>query len=203
MELYESTVESLATAMELEPFLRRVPSTYDVPVDGFEDPEVVEASDGSPQAPVERALAFRREATSLRELSSIVTKESAAQVHERIRTADLASLELVLEQDVVDTIQANPEYREPFLRVAAAEQVTVFVHEGPFPFLLALDEDRVALCVTTEDGFPATLVVAESSQVYDWAESVFERFWSEGTPFAERDAPLDSTESVDPDMPQH
>jgi len=175
IDTYDAAADSLATAAKLEPFLTHVRAdTCDVPVGAFADAEVVEATASSPNEPLERALAFRRRAERLRELSSIVVKESAKQLHQRIRDGELADAEVVLERDVVDTIRETPEYNDSFGDIVGSETATMYVHDGSVPFLLTLSERRVAVGATTDDGFPAALVVSESPDAYEWGESVYE-----------------------------
>jgi len=183
VDTYERATHALADATALEPFLTRLRAdACDVPVDAFEDPEVVEATKSSPNAPIERALSFRQTAEHLRELSSIVAKESASQLHQRILDDDVSGVEVVLERDVVDTIETHEEYSQSFEDIVDTDVATAYVHDGPFPFLLALTDRRVALGATNDDGFPAVLVVSECPEVHDWAESVYERFRDEATP---------------------
>lgn len=184
LETYESATESLSVGETLEPALARLRADVcDVPVHALADAEVVEATEGAPNAPLEGALSFRQSADSLRELSSIVTKESAAQVGRRLREGDIDELELVVERGVVEAVEETPEFEDSFRELVDADAAAVFVHEGPFPFLLALSPDAAAIGVTNDDGFPSVLVVADSPAAHDWAESVYEQFREEATPF--------------------
>ncbi|MEF8871505.1 MAG: HTH domain-containing protein [Haloarculaceae archaeon] len=182
IDTYETATESLSAAATLEPLLTHLRGDIcDIPVDAFADAEVVEATKSSPNAPIERALSFRQSADSLRELSSIVAKESADQLHQRVADGKIADVELVLERDVLDTIEANPEYSKSFDEIADSAEVSVYIHSGPFPFLVALTERRVAIGATNDDGFPAALVVSSSPDARSWAESVYEAFRSDAT----------------------
>ncbi|WP_302082421.1 helix-turn-helix transcriptional regulator [Salinibaculum rarum] len=182
MRTYETAVTSLDAAATLEPLLTHLRGDFcDIPVDAFADAEVVEATKSSPNAPIERALALRASADRLRELSSIVAKESANQLHRRIRNGELSEAELVLERDVLETIDETPAYRESFDEIVANPNVTSYVHDGPFPCLLILSEEHVAVGATNDDGFPAAIAVASSSDARSWAESVYERFRIEAT----------------------
>lgn len=194
---YESAVESLETAEDIKPFLKRIPGdTCDVPIPALRDAEIVEAGGRNPSAPLERALTFRRGADHLRELSSIVTRESAEQLRRRVRNGAIQEAEIILEREVVETIESSPEYREGFDEIVQATSVSVFVSESSFPFLLALKPAEVALGVTDEQGFPTALVISDSETVYDWTESVYERFRADATRFEERQAVSHSTYPV-------
>lgn len=186
IETYETATDSLTAAATLEPLLTHLRGDIcDIPVDAFADAEVVEATKSSPNAPIERALAFRQSADSLQELSSIVAKESADQFHRRVLDGEISDAELVLERDVLDTIEATPEYSESFDDIVNSPEVTVYIHDDSFPFLLALTERRVAIGATNDDGFPAALAISSSPDAHSWAESVYEEFRSGATQLPE------------------
>jgi predicted transcriptional regulator len=194
---YESAVESLETAEDIKAFLKRVPGdSCDVPVPALTDAEIVETGGSNPNAPLERALTFRHGAEHLRELSSIVTRESAEQLRQRVREGEIQNAELILEREVIETIQSSPEYREGFDEIVRAKSVSVFISQSSFPFLLALKPAEVALGVTDKQGFPTALVISDSETVYDWAKSVYDRFRADATRFGDRQAVSDSTYPV-------
>lgn len=204
LEAYESATDRLAIGDKLEPLLKRVRADRsDIPIESFRDAEVVEATGNNPNATIERVLAFRESADRLRELSSLVTKESAGQLTQRVEEGDIDHVEVVLERDVVDTIEENPEYREPFERTVEADAVSMFVYEESFPFLIVLAEQQVALAVTDDAGLPAALVIADDPEAYEWAERTYDQFRDAATPLSGSRIPSGMTGSVESDSGYH
>jgi len=182
------TVSALGPPTDLEPFLRRVPAdAFDLDPAALADAEVTVAEPGSPYAPVEAVTELRARSSTVRELSSIVARDSAEQVHDRAVQGD-ATFEIVLQDDVVEQIHAAAEYRSQFEATVDQAGVDVRVYEGTFPFLVVLLDDAVALGATTDEELPAVLVVSESDAVREWAESVYAEFYAASTPYVEYDA---------------
>lgn len=179
----KDAVADLEPAVKLAPFLERVPAeSFDLDPDALADASITVAEPGSPYAPVERVTELRQGSRTVRELSSIVARDSAEQVHDRAVTGD-ATFEIVLQEDVIDQIHGSAAYREQFERTVAQEGVEVRVYEGTFPFLVVLLDDVVALGVTNEEALPAALVVSEDSTVRAWAEERYEEYYSAARPY--------------------
>lgn len=173
----DDLLADVGTGDDLEPFLSRVPAdAFDLDPRLLGDADLVEATSERPLAPVERAMELRAGSTTLREFATVVMRESAAQVHERVREADpSATIEVVLDADVAATMREDPEYRDSLETMAGAEAIDYYVH-GELPYLLALLDDRVLLGVVDERGTPLALVESGDDRVYDWAEDTFEAY---------------------------
>lgn len=179
-----TTVADLDDIAQLSAFLRRVPAdAFDLDPTTLAEASVILADPGSPYAPVERVTELRRDATTIRELSSIVARDSAEQVHDRAVSGD-ATFEIVLQDDVVEQIHASEAYRRQFERTVSQAGVEVRVYDGVFPFLVVLlDEDTVALGVTNEENLPAALVVSDDDRVRSWAETVYREYYEAARPY--------------------
>ncbi|MFB6105175.1 MAG: helix-turn-helix transcriptional regulator [Halobacteriaceae archaeon] len=181
----ERTISDLGPHTELEPFLRRVPATaFDLDPGALADADVTVAEPGSPYAPVEAVTDLRARSSTVRELSSIVAQDSAEQVHDRAKRGD-ASFEIVLQDDVIEQIHADDGYRTQFEAAVEEPAVDVRVYEGTFPFLVVLLDDAVALGATNDEEMPAVLVVGAADRVREWAESLYQEFYEQATPYEE------------------
>lgn len=178
-------VTDVDTATSLAPFLRRVPATaFDLDPTTLAGAEVTVAEPGSPYAPVEEVTTLRQQSSTVRELSSIVARDSAEQVHDRAVAGD-ASFEIVLQADVVDQIQASDTYREQFERTVEQAAVDVRVYAGEFPFLIVLLDDVVALGVSNEEEMPAALVVSDAAAARSWAERRYQTYYDDARPYTD------------------
>lgn len=178
-------VADLEVTTGVAPFLSRVTATsFDLDPRKLADADVTVAEPGSPYAPVEEVTALRRQSSTVRELSSIVARDSAEQVHDRAVAGD-ATFEIVLQADVVDQIHASDAYRDQFERTVDQPAVTVRVYEERFPFLIVLLDDCVALGVTNDEEMPAALVVSTASDVRSWAEDKYRTYFEAADPYTD------------------
>jgi predicted transcriptional regulator len=180
---YDRMQQTLSVAERLRPFLRNVPGdAFDLDLRHLADAEVVFAEDSSPYAPMDRALEFRRGSSRLRELSSVVARDSVAQLTERLDEEDQFDVEVVLSADAVESARANDDYASDFGDHRTADALSMYVYEGTLPFLLTIGDESVALGATDESGVPAALVVSDADRVRSWASDVYERYRAAARP---------------------
>lgn len=165
----------LDAVSHLRPFLSRVPATeLDLPLEALADATVTTAAEGEPYAAVERVTALRREADHVRELSSIIARESAEQARERAQAGE-ATFEIVLAGPVVERVREG-RFADTVSETAAVEGVELYESPEAAPYLLALTDEAVALGVTNEENVPVCLVESRDERVLAWAETTFERY---------------------------
>lgn len=175
---FEAVREDFETANGLSAFLERVPAhEFDLDPHLLADARVTAATPAEPLAPVDRVVEIRADSERVRELSSVVARDSAEQVAER---ATEGSHEVVLTADVVESLTSGSEYGEAF--ESALGTVDFYVHDGDFPFLLALLDDRVALGVVDEHDRPQVLVESADDEVYEWAERTYREYRNAADP---------------------
>ncbi|WP_255152509.1 helix-turn-helix transcriptional regulator [Halorarius halobius] len=163
--------ESFETAARLAPLLGRVPAgAFDLSPADLADAEVTTATAMEPLAPIERVTEIRADSETVRELSSVVARNSAEQVVARADAGD-TDHELVLTADLVASLTDSSDYGDAF--EATRDAVDVYVYDGEFPFLLTLLDDRVAFGVVSADDTPEALVESTDPEVYAWAESTY------------------------------
>lgn len=174
-DAYERVREDLETAAGLSAFLSRVPDeAFDLDPRLLAGARVTEATAAEPLAPIDRVTTIRAESTTVRELSTVVARESVEQVRERADEGEAAH-EIVLSAEVVESLTNGSDYAEAFEATDAAG-VDYHVHDGDIPFLLALLDDRVALGVVDDEDRPVVLVESTDDRVYEWAEATFEAY---------------------------
>ncbi|MFW5963973.1 MAG: helix-turn-helix transcriptional regulator [Natronomonas sp.] len=167
----------------LAPLLGRVTADeFDLDPTALADADIVEATAEQPLAPVERAMAARRNSETLREFATVVMRDSADMAHERIENAtDNDTVEIVVDAAVVASMHDDPAYSDHLEGARNADGANYYVHDD-LPYLLAVLDDRVLFGVVDERGTPLALIESESEAVYEWAEATFERYREEAEP---------------------
>lgn len=177
---FSDLLDTFELGDDLAPLLGRVTTDeFDLDPAALADADIVEATAEQPLAPVERAMAARKNSESLREFATVVMRESADMAHERTKNAtDDDTVEIVVDAAVVASMREDPAYEDHLDGAANADGANYYVHED-LPYLLAVLDDRVLFGVVDERGTPLALIESDSETVYEWAESTFDRYREE------------------------
>lgn len=174
LDAFAGLHEAADVGAHLEPLLQRVsPTAFDIDLSHLADARVTEATPAEPLAPIDRVTTIRADSGTVRELSSVVASDSAAQVVRRAAASD-TDHEIVLTADLVESLTNGSDYGDAF--EAARGAVDFYVYDGSFPYLLTLLDDRVAFGVVNEDDTPAALVESTDERVYEWAEETYRSY---------------------------
>lgn len=174
-------LDKVGTAMELQPFLRWMP---DDPIDFdpwyFADAEIVISDSSDPYAPVTRHVEKMKQAEYYRCLLPAVglqpmsiARDCVVQGHKH---------EAVLDPDVMETIQNNPEYVEVLDDMCQSDRCEIFVADQPIQFHLGLMTDTVQIGVEDDTGTPRALVETNEDIVRAWAEDIFNEYKQQASP---------------------
>ncbi len=158
----------------------------DVPVDvdphALVDATIVEATAANPYAPVESHLETLTTATHTR----AVLPATSADALETARSAAESgtTAEIVLTDEVVETVQSTPALREHFESLADMENVTTYRYDGEVPYYLGVLDDAVQIGVHDEAGIPQALLESRDDDVREWAMERYEAYRADAEPLA-------------------
>lgn len=184
LDAYLDVVDRLAAADRLGPFLERVPAdAFDLDPLALADAEIVVRAENQPYAPMDRVLAVRREASTIREVADIIQADSAGQLRERVEAGELTAT-VVLESGVLDAVSENDGYADEFEAALASDGTDFYAYEGDVPFVFGLMDDTVVMGVTDDVGIPDAVVVSDDPAVREWAEALFESYRDAATKLA-------------------
>ncbi|MFB6120348.1 MAG: helix-turn-helix transcriptional regulator [Halobacteriaceae archaeon] len=173
---YDAFVSAVGVSQRLQPFLSHVPpGELGFGLEHLQDAEMLAGSEETPLAPLERALELRKRATRIREVTSIIARESAGQLADRITEADL-DVENVVTEAALREARSNPDYADALTATRGAEGHTLYVTDRDVPFLLGIFDDTVVLAATGDDGLPVAVVITEDETVLDWARAWFRSY---------------------------
>lgn len=173
---YASMEESLALSERLEPVLGRIPDgAFDLDPGHLAGATVRTAEEGGPYRILERVLELRREATRIRELSSVVEERSVHQLRDRLDSGADLDVEFVLTADAAERASEVETYESPHRAILESDATSGYVYDGSFPFVLGIFDETVVLGVDGGD-LPHAMVESDDPDVRAWAEETFAEY---------------------------
>ena len=163
----------------LSPLLEVVADTVPrCPTDVFADATVTTTSTGDPFAPLARFISLVRETDSLCMADSYaIAPTYIDEIHGRI--LDGLETKVIERPDVAADIIEN--YPRKCVQLCASEYLTMKLHDD-LPFGLVILDGRIGIGIRdAESGVPRAFVDTEANGAREWAEAVFESYWSEAT----------------------
>ncbi len=167
-----------ATA-RLSPLLEAVSDTVPAcPTGVFADATVTTAESGDPFGPLARFISLVRETASLRMVDSYaIAPTYIDEIHGRV--LDGLETNVIERPDVAADVIEN--YPKKCVQLCASDFLTMKLHDD-LPFGLVILDDRVGIGVRdAETGVPRMFVDSEADKAREWAESIFDSYWSEAT----------------------
>ncbi len=173
--------QSVETAYRLAPLMETFRSQYPTfDVTGFADATVTTAGPGDPYRPMRRYYSLVEETETLYGFdTTTLSPEYIDTVHQQIR--DGMETELIYPPAVITQfLSVHPEWMAESVENG---HLVLRVHPN-LPHGLAIFDDRVAIasyCETT--GALRTFIDTDTSAAREWAERVYESYWSEAKRF--------------------
>jgi len=171
--------EDVEATVRLSPLLEAVSDTTpQCPIGSFADATVTTTDSGDPFAPLARFISLVSETESLRMADSYaIAPTYIDEIHGRV--LDGLETEVVERPEVAEDIVNN--YPKKCIQLCASEFLTMKLY-ADLPFGLVIFDDGIGIGVRdTETGVPRAFVDTEANEAREWAEMVFESYWSEAT----------------------
>ncbi|QPV62439.1 ArsR family transcriptional regulator [Halosimplex litoreum] len=202
---YESTAtgrlvadafSDLLEALDLERDLRDIVAY--LPTDELEfdlarltDATITVPTGTRPNAPVQRLLDLERDAAEVRAFSHAFNEQTLSLMADRA-TDETVRFRGVFSPGAVEALASDATLREHLLALVDAEAATVSVRSAGVPVAGTVADDRVHLLVRDDSGVLRASIDTDDPVVREWADSAFERYWTEASP-------LDRADVVAPD----
>jgi predicted transcriptional regulator len=168
-------VDGVSFDDDLEAFLSFVSDgTFPFAVDHLEDSEVTVVTDGGSYAPLDRLLALRAEATTIRELAPAVERQSIEQLAGRISDDEALSVTMGLSEAALETATTNEQYTDLHETVSEADAVDILVVPDGFDVGLCIADETVAIGVAGVEAHLRALCITDDPVVREWATEYFE-----------------------------
>jgi len=167
----------------LEPFLRWTSNeTFDLDPRLLSDAELTVATPNDPYAPVNEHVGSLRTVESFRGLLGVIGRDAMETVSGRVEAGE-ATVELVVEEGVADTLRGSPHYRELLDGVLGTERFEILTTDGTVPYYLGLVDGAVQIGVEDDEGVPKALVETEAGTVREWGERTYRAYRRGARPF--------------------
>lgn len=161
----------IETARTLDQFIEIVEGRgIDVPLEYFEDVEVVRPQPLEAHAGVKRITELIEETSSLRMFSSIISPFYVDVAHREMLNG--TSIEVVFDSPIVDVIARK--YIEQAFEALETGNFEVYVGED-VPFELFLAGETLGMAAHDETGLPRIFVETESPDAIRWGEDLYRR----------------------------
>lgn len=186
LDAFESFRDRVETIQAVESIVANLPeSAFDLSVDHLDSADVIEASEYSPYAILDRTLELRRNAEHIREIAPSVEQKSVGQLAERIQSGEDVTAEIVIPESAVEAAESNPVYADDHAVSAASDRVEFHLLPQPVEFFVGIFDDTAAVG-TMQDGRPHALAESDEPAFRKWAEDTFEDFRADAHDLEER-----------------
>lgn len=176
-----SLLDTVATAADLAPVLRRLPpDAFDLDPGALAGARITESTAANPYAPAERHGETLVAAGDARMLLPAVSPQNMRATMEPIERGDL-SLDLVVAPAVADTFRTD--LADLIEAMLATGHVTIHESPDPVPFFLGLLDESVQIGVADDEGIPRALAETDDERVRAWATATFDARRAEAVPF--------------------
>lgn len=168
--------ESIRTARRLAPVTKWMPdATFGFDLRELADARITPSVPDDPYAPIDRYVEALSNARTVRVLLPAVARPALEGIHDHLLDGT-ATGELVLGPQVVRTVRSNPHCARLCEELTATGRMTVYAHDGPFPYYLGLVDDAVHIGIEDRDGMQRALVESDATAVRAWAEDAYARY---------------------------
>lgn len=176
---FESDIE---TTVRLAPVFEAVSDTTPrCPIEAFADATVTSTDRGDPFGPLARFVSLVQDTTSLRMADSYaIAPTYIDEIHGRV--LDGLETEVVERPEVAEDIMNS--YPKKCVQLCASEFLSMKI-QADLPFGLAILDNRIGIGVRdTETGVPRVFIDTDETEARNWAETLFESYWTEATRLA-------------------
>lgn len=163
------TLETARQLREVERWL-----SADIDLSRLADAAITRPTQSDPLAPMRRAGELERTASRSRVVTHALPSP-CLDAHREAVTTGTHQFQAVVTPHVVETM-AKPAYAARFEEVLASEQTRVFVHDGPVPDVVGINDGVVYVGVDDDRGAPIALVETDDETVRRWAVETFESY---------------------------
>lgn len=175
---FEDLLESLQIADEYSPLLGALPAeVLDFDLEMLDRAEIIEATPGTPFAPVERAIDIRQSSTSVKELTPVLIQESTRRLCERIsNSARDEAVEIIVPTDLLDQIRVDSQYADLLETLIMSETAEVYGYPDDVPWLLSILDGCIVFGTFDGDGRPAAVIETDHPEIIEWAKIRYRRY---------------------------
>lgn len=191
--LVADAFSDLLEALDLERDLRDIVAYLPTDELGFDlarltDATITVPTGTRPNAPVKRLLDLERDAAEVRAFSHAFNEQTLSLMADRV-TDETVRFRGVFSPGAVEALASDATLREHLLALVDADAATVRVRSAGVPVAGTVADGRVHLLVRDDSGVLRASIDTDDPAVREWADSAFERYWTDATPVDRTDLP--------------
>lgn len=185
-EQFLALLDTLSVTEDFEPFLKWLPpNSFDLDLDALATADLTVADKSDPYAPVNRHVEFMRSAEEFQCILPAVGLQPMLVARDCIIERGHVH-EIVLSEDVAETLASDRSYREPVADLVESDRCELVVSRRSVPFYLGLAGDTVQIGVGDDDEVPQSLVESTDPNVREWGEETYTEHRTDAEPFTTR-----------------
>lgn len=179
---FRNLLDVVETEVELRAIVRYLPThAMDFDLARLADATIVVPSETRPNAPLQRLLDLKRDATAVRAFSHAFNEQSLTVVRERASADDYA-FRGVFSEAAIDAVADDPELRRRLVELLDADGVTIRAREEGIPLAATVADDVVHLLLRDENGVIRASIDTDDPAVRSWAQDSFDHYWRTSSP---------------------
>lgn len=181
-ERYEALRVEVERAERFGPFATHLgPEADNLPTAALENGRLTVSEEGSPLAALSRFTEWLQSVEGeMQAISPVVARPFNEAGAELLQGG--TRIEFVIDSAVLERSKA--QYESALQFGADHDEMTIYVHEAPLPFGVALDDQSACVVAYDDNTNMRAIVESTDSDVYDWATDVFERYRERSVPLA-------------------
>ena len=162
----------------LEPFLAHV-RMPDIPVEHFEDADVIQPKPRQPHYSIRRIMELIEETERLRVFSTVISPFYVEIAHREMLNGMYA--EAIFDEQTINIVMN--EYEDQTLEAIESGRFEVYIHNN-LPFELFLFDEKIGMAAHDENGIARVLVVTSNEKAVAWGEELYNRYLAEAYPIS-------------------
>lgn len=176
-----SYLERLQLALEFEPFLQWIPvDEFDLDLRHLKDAELFLPESGDPYAMVNHHVRTLSKADEFSGILPLIGLHAFEAAYEQV-VENGASHEIIVEEDIVETLATKECYASKFQQLRNCTKFTLSKYNGSIPYFVGIfDNEKVQIGVD-EDGEPRALVETSQPEVRAWAKEAISEYREHAT----------------------
>ncbi len=173
---FESCAEEVEAAAEFVEFLDVVEST-DLRIEDIRGGRVTRASEDNPFQPMTRLGELAVGVEDARVLTGSMAPQGFSVGRRGVRTGEM-TLDLVVDTDIVDTVDVSGWYGEGLEEDLDSGNLEIWVHQD-VPHRIGVLDDELVLGTEDENGMPDALLETGEPSAVEWAHDEIDRYIEE------------------------
>ncbi len=182
LEEYQTFSDMMAAERSLREVFHWFPDEpYGFHISELADAEITAVSRANASAPLSQHVRLFEDGGRFWSFSFAITRLFLESCWRHVMNESI-TFEWVFTTAVLDVLTDDPELSRHSRELLDSGRVEYRHFDGEIPYIVLGSTETVNLRLADEDGSPTALIQSDADGVREWAESTFDRYWTDATP---------------------